>query len=349
MPQRPHRIRLDIVLALGIVACGVALLLWARGGPSQRPRRPVDRTADAVRDEFPALSNEEVAAIATEIVESTDPSARNIVLARHRPAYLARILQRKLDGNPIDPEPYRAFLAALTEHANDVPPEQLRALLRISRGANDDTATYVAAVDAMGASGNAAFESDLGGEGSPCAFVPYAKLAGKRAVPKLVRWIYLGPEPLPNGPEVFAVERAIEALGVIGDPELLPVLNHVGERQHMYRPAVERALGGFNDPAAATVAANMLSLPKAYPSTVNPDEGRWHSNYHSAARNVLLRWSEKVGAPRPQSLGQDDLQKWWEQNKGSFPDIDSIRGRFNPSRKFDVDPLAPRPASTRPL
>jgi len=326
-----------VVWSVGaLLGVGLAMFLWPSRSNRQIERRTSARLAESVLEEMPALSKEEAVAVAAELAATSEPSEREALLARHRRPYVARILRRKLAGETISPEVYNAFLRTWVEHPSDIPPDDLRTLLRASGGDNADRTTYVAVLTAMGASQNAEFVNDLRTQNNPWAFEPYARLAGRRAIPELLRWIDLRPEMWKNGPEVFAVERAIEALGIVGDADLLPILNHVGERQPMHRPAVERALAGFNDPAAAAVAANMLSLPKAYPSKDNPDEGRWHSNHHSAARNVLLHWAEKMSLPTPSSLGEDDLRKWWEQYKGKFPDIDSIRGQFDPLRHFET-------------
>jgi hypothetical protein len=197
----------------------------------------------------------------------------------------------------------------------------------------------------MGASENVQYIPDVRAQlYNYWALKPYGKLAKSNAIADLLPRDDLETYRL-AGPQSVLAEERFEALGMTGDPDLLPILNQIGERQQVHRKAVERALSWIDDPGAVTVAANMLSLPTDYPNEHIPDEGRWHSNEHSAARNVLLEGAKKRGVPPPKSLGQQDLQVWWESNRSQFPSIESIRAAFPEKRNKLLRRSPPTPAN----
>ena len=337
-----RRRRLKNVILAGVIALVVGGLLVSILLPTvqsygDRRRRAEERQKhvdEAVRrivgEQFGALPPADAAALEAKLRVCRDESQMEPIVAAVRPAYLRDVIARKIAGEAIPAKPYEAILAMLGEHPNDVPAESLRNLLRASR---DDT-TIFACIGAMGASGNGAFADDVRGHSlRPGAMSVYARLKGKGALPHLLYYIDLdrtpgtGYDPTPE-PFIYPVQgEAIAGLGELKDPSLVPLLNDIGERDARLRHAVEMALAQIDDAAAVTVAANLFSLPSSQAGF--PNEGRWNSNGHSAARNKLLTEARQYGVPEPQDHSPEAWSAWWAAHHGRFPSIESVRARFD--------------------
>ena len=321
-------VSIAVVLTIAVLAFTVARKTYKR----TRPVSWAERQAQEVLSEFPALSEAEAAAHLSELSRVQTRDDFDATLSHRRREYISRMIRRKIAGEPIDQQHYRRLLATITQYPADVATADLRALLN-STSEREDHETYIACLRIMGASGNEEFISDVRSHlPNYRSLEPYALLARSEAIPELIRYVDLGPGLRNSGPQDLLQEEAIEALGATGDPDVLPILNDIGERQQVHRKAVERALGGIDHPAAVTVAVNMLSLPTDYPNKHLEDEGRWHSNEHLAARNVVLKGAERYGVPPPPTVSQRDLKLWWHTNRSKFPSLDEIRASFPEQR-----------------